>query len=582
MLTTRRPLSSQRSRLARLPLAILTVGACSLLAVSCTKKDELASGSGALLDNAMLAAIPPSSLGFVTWESYSDAYKKFRDSFWGAKFRDTSLVQAKEHVSKIENPDDRAQVESFIRVVEKSGFVSADGRAEQLTNEGAAFINLDKQEKRLSAGAYVSAAPSVDFKPKLASLESALQSEGFAPAKETFANAEGFSVPLKLGSHAGDAAELLPAKAYIATDGKRMAVATSKMLAERVFSGTPPDGGAKSIKDSPQFQAALAEVGDAAKQISFGFLDVTRFSSELEGLGAKPEDVQELKNLPVESVVYGRSADPMMSDTFAMRLTPKDPNHKKYMDALAGTGQSQLLRKLPSDVLVFVGFDGGTLVNVKNVVLAEAPAETTAGVKDFLPMIDSVTGVGLGVRAAGGASPFPEILVAVESDKSADLQQLLNQMLTASLEGSGMPASAWQEKDISGTKVRFMLTPFGVGAYVAALNNMVVIASSEKMIADLAAVAKGGAALSSAMPKGADLLLAGKPALLAYSNITRLADVILATQESLSMFTGGQSFVDQKQIDRMKNVGSVAAALNVQNSAIKFRNVYDTPVSPAS
>ena len=122
-----------------------------------------------------------------------------------------------------------------------------------------------------------------------------------------------------------------------------------------------------------------------------------------------------------------------------------------------------------------------------------------------------------------------------------------------------------------------MLTPFGVGAYITSINGMVVLTSSEKLIADLAAAAKGGATLSSTMPKGSDTILDAKPVLLAFANISRLAEVILSTQQNLSMFTGGQSFVDQQQIDQMKKVGSIAGGLTVQSDAIKLRSVYEAP-----
>ena len=105
-----------------------------------------------------------------------------------------------------------------------------------------------------------------------------------------------------------------------------------------------------------------------------------------------------------------------------------------------------------------------------------------------------------------------------------------------------------QTKDIDGNQAKYFTTLVGAGIYMSAPtgNNNLVIGSSESALKDLlSAQTNRTAGIVSSMPEGLKTQVGSANLAAFYFNFKKVADVVNSVKNTLAMFTGGNSELNE-------------------------------------
>ncbi len=537
--------------------------------VGCSKQ-EGGSGQAGLLDNELLATLPPSAVGFVSWDAQSPAYANFKKSFWGGGSTSSiTMLESMQFEGKSE------LIDPLVKVIKKSGLMDTIAAGKDPIRRGVFYFDIGSDSKTPGAALYFTNGEGVDFNQVTARLETAIKEEGIPTSAEKSGGEQGFVADF---SSKIDQPENPFKKMYFAGNKEKLAIATSTALAAQIFKEPVQDNGISKIKASAEFKKVSDGHDSKDNQFVFGFLDLARVLDAAKGFAPDGAQNEDIKNFPLTSVSFSRAMADTPEDQVLVSFSPKNELQKKIVSALSGSGKNDILNKVPGDTLVWISLDGKAIKSIKDTALSEAPPEEAEMGRAMLAPLDTLKALGIGVRNASGGSPFPELLIVGESDNSAQLANTLKQQLSGAIGMSGMPVSEWQDKDIAGVKVSYATSPFGVGAFIADANGAVVIASSEKAVTDALSAAKGStAALAKSLPKDADDASSGDSLFVAYSDVTKLANMIESVQGNLAMFTGGQAAVDKSYTDSLRKIGTFVLSAKLKDEVLKVQTNYDAP-----
>lgn len=112
--------------------------------------------------------------------------------------------------------------------------------------------------------------------------------------------------------------------------------------------------------------------------------------------------------------------------------------------------------------------------------LKQLPAPAQADTETTIAAAEGITSFAYAINYVAGEALFPDltVVIAAKSPEAiiAQLRSIPAKIPQANTFGD------WIEKTIEGTRVAFIASPFGVGAFLATVNNHVVVASSEVAI----------------------------------------------------------------------------------------------------
>jgi hypothetical protein len=217
-----------------------------------------------------------------------------------------------------------------------------------------------------------------------------------------------------------------------------------------------------------------------------------------------------------------------------------------------------------------LAIDGTVLRRMRDDSLTALREEEKAEFVKWSAFLDKVKSFGLGVSNSALPTPFPDVIFAFEGEAIGAELELLVQ--NAFQENFGGGPGLFQEKDVGETKVRYTLTPLGVGVYIASLPDLTIVGSTESAIAS---------AISSAKVGNAENLfaeLSEKPGPIVYRlNFLQLATLLETVQGSVAMFTGGSTSLPKDQIERLKRNGSVTGRLTAKGDSLFLNQSYSPP-----
>jgi len=550
----------------------------SLLTVSCSKDSTEVKSSSSILDNQVLTYLPNASIGFVTWDTQSESYKRLKASAWGQ-----SMSKSYEMLKKFENEAD-PEAKKFLRIADglvQTGLWQKSPADPEALQGGVAFFDIDTAKKLPEIGLYAFPASGVDLPSKITAMEAVIAKEGIKTNKETISGASGFSIDFEGAKASGSPVN----KLYVVSTKEKLALGTTPEIVTRFISGTP-EGGMQKIKDSNEFKQATKGIASAGDSMTFAFLDFNKLVGSLESVAnstGTDTGAKDLKEVPVESFAVASQMKDSLSSTFTVSLNPKNDMQKKVVTSLSGGGKNDIVKRVPNDIMLLLSIDGGTIASIKKAALAEIPAEALGEMQSTIALLDSIKTLAIGVRAAAGASPFPEVMIVAESSQSADIEKNVKAQLETALASSGMPLP-WQQKTVGDAKVTYALSPFGVGAYLTSTPDLVVISSGEKLVSDLIQAGKNDSTglLASLSQSSKDMVNNSKSIVVAYSNFTKIGNTLGSVQDSLAMFTGGKGSIQPDQIETIKNMGTVILSLNLEDNLVKLQSNYEVPQTPKS
>lgn len=536
--------------------------------VACRK--EAPPPAASLLEHEVLGSMPPNTYGFLIFDTAGEAYKRFRATAFG-RVGFQVVENLKQTLARGSNQD----VSGVLDALMKTRAFNADPAAPPAFKGGAAFLSLAPQANGVEASLCLLGSQGVDVQQDLNTFRASLTGNNSIQDQQ-YGNAKGFSFQVEPGSSA---------RIFVAVDQNRLVVGSSQELVTTILNQKTPEG-LQQTRSSPAYTRAIAALPPTANQMAYGFFDLEVLSSLARKgkLGAgSAQAADDLKDFPVEGVVMARTMTDSLTDNAVITLKAKTEQQKTAFAALNSAGKDVTMEAMPPGTLIFLGFDGRAVSQIKDNALQKA-GEAQAAMAASLSVLDSITAMGLGLRPGQGASPFPEVVIAAQSAQADNLRDTIFAQLEGMSSGGGLPVSPWAEKDVAGVKAHFTQSPFGIGAYIASAKDKVILATSEKALADTVETIKGtqmGMVQSlSAATKG----LVGQPKSLFafYSDFTKLADAIGAMQGSLAMFTGGQPPMDQSQLQNLKQLGVLMATVTMDNDMLRVNGAYDPPPAQAA
>ncbi len=547
-----------------------------LVTSSCSKDGSKSEGvfgkAASLYDSSVLTWLPEDSLGFISWTTEGDAYRAFKRSSWGKAANDGLT----ETISKLSTSSSTSDVEPFVQALQSSGLLNFDPNTPDAIKEGVVFVSKGNGGplNPFTWGIILDAADGTDLTAKLPIIEQTFTAKGFTTTPYEAPTSKGFSLKAKDSE----------ASAIFSATKSRLVVSTKEAIITSSFSTVAPQG-INRIKSSPEFSASTGSLSSKG-QFVVGYLDVVPFLSAAEpalieaakSQGKTAEDVK-IAKFPIQALAFSRSLNNTLSDVINASISPRDEDQTKIFQALVPSIAGQLTKKIPVDTAAFIGLDGASLAGIKNLLLQEMSAADRQQIPPEIALLDSVQGFGIALRNASASSPFPEVLLAVQTEKAQELLSMAKDGISMAMAVSGMPPPPWSERDLDGMKIQYFITPLGVGAYIGQDKGTLILATSERAVVDTFQVIKGKKeSLDSALPPEIKAGLDKTPSLVTtYFDFSRISALIEGVQGSLAMFTGGKSLVDPSQTAAIRQMGTVAVTAHYKDKVFTVESSYQDP-----
>lgn len=561
--------------MSRLFRPIITVSLCLLVSFgisACTKKEE-AGLSPAAVDSELLERLPVTTVGYIFSDSTSAAYGAFKRSQW---YQSPESYLAKAGDLGADVP----AANSLVNVVKSSGLFKPDANGNEPLGESVFFAAKPSGAGAPEIGVFAKTRAPLEAEKLLASIESALKSEGFKVTRQKVGGVDVLEAEITAQIPAKEQAEpkSITVKPLFVVLSDRVGAVSSVSLAERLIKPldqiAETDRGIRTLKAQPSYQRAVARAAGVGGQFIFGFADisaVTALAKASAPAGTPGVTDGTIDELPFETLAFCRSMTEVLND-YLWLGTKEGAFTAEMKTDLGKAGHHPGVKNSPPNPVGILSVDGAVLRTAKSQVLKGLTPEERSQAESMSAPVDRIQGLSLLVRNAAGASPFPEISFLIESDDAAGLQGTLKGLVGMMAAGSGLPVSAWQTKDIEGTKVDFMASPIGVGLFMGTVKNTLVLSTADAALSDLIGGRKASeveATFSSGALKGVSA-----PLILFYTSGERVGNFIESLQASMAMFTGGKALVEPEDMKSIRSIGTIGTAVSFGDDALRVQTSY--------
>jgi hypothetical protein len=553
-----------------LPRVLALAALVTAVSVGCTKDSPPAAPKveASILGDALLTKLPTSTAGFLVFDLSGEGWKNLKASPWAESMNGLNSLSAT--VEKLKDSgageDEVKLAETALAALQKLGLISSDGKstADQVISKGVAFIGAKQGPVPVDAGVYLAAAPATDLKDKLAVLKTLLKDSDLKITDEKVGEVDGFkAAPEELeGQELG---------LYVAATKSELGISLSKQTLEPLFSNTKTPT-LDNLRNLPEFKKAEQAVRSSEAPVSFGFLSVAQMMPLLEQ--AKDENFDP-KDLPLESVALFAGFSKQYVNQLAVAVAPRNDTQKKVLAAFEGATLPSTSLKLPKDSAF------GLSLNTSVVARLDGAADSLeeAAMVTKLPLVKEIRGVTLGTRSSNGGSPFPDIFLAIDTDKPAETSKSLEELISLGLMSAGQETQ-WQSKKISETDTRYFTTIIGAGVYMAPVegSKAVLLGTSEKAITDLlAASSDASKGFTSALSAGLQARVPKSGLGLLYVNFPQVANVMDSVKGSLGMLTGGDSSEIDKTFNsaKVRTMGVTLGDVSYIDGVFKLQSAFD-------
>jgi hypothetical protein len=336
---------------------------------------------------------------------------------------------------------------------------------------------------------------------------------------------------------------------YMVQGADRFVVGNSKAEAESVLKGLAP---AQSFQSNAAFLEHLKLLGSSANQLGVVYVRDPQRLSRGPGAseGKAPVDAGTPPVAPGNGFFIANASYDGTRESGALKMNAfispdADEAVKAQLSELAKLGgiSTQMTSSLRSV------FD----LSISAKSLLQSLAKSSPQAAQELKNLPDVSELSFGLALPSGASPFPDLYGTVETTDPATVISTLKLLLDKQ-----KMLSAWQTRKIGETDVQLALSPMGVGAFLASLDNRVVFATSQPAIEAMIAAKRGN---------GAD---AGGGTLFRFviSGKESLA-LAKAMQGTLAMFTGGQANFDLGKWSEVEKIGNSSLRVKVEETGVR-------------
>ncbi|MBX7137851.1 MAG: hypothetical protein K1X83_07685 [Oligoflexia bacterium] len=556
---------------AKIVTLALIVGVLALAGLGCSKSNTGSSAGGAagLIDADIVKLVPADTVGFLVWDTASDAYDRYRKSAWAGSGDNTFVGMLEKKMGS----NDTSALNALLKAMRTAGLIPSTKDEKPQVERGVLFASMSAEKKKAGLGCYAFT-NAKDLGAKISALESVLKSENIDVKRGKVAGRDGLIATLPVPV---DDSFKLNTLYIVGADGK-LGAATDEAAIEGLFAAPAAGAPASGLLVSPRLQRIRAAAQADNSQFGVGFLDLTALFKIAPQLAPSGPDTPKVDQIPVESVYFSQSMDESPHSVLLVATAPKSEEQQRWFGGLEGKGLGDSAAGAPGGTAALIGLDGRLLASIKSAALSEISPQEQAAFKDQLALLDQIQSFSLALVNASPSSPFPGLALSFEASNPTALFDTVKQQLGGALASSGLPLGTWSDKEIDGVKISFIQSPMvGLGVFMGVAKNRLLITSSEEGATDLiGAVKDNKKSLAAQVPaKSKELLSENKPILAAYGNFDKIAATIESVQGNLAAFTGGASGLDQEAINNMRKMGSFALGMNFQQGIFKIQSSYD-------
>lgn len=499
----------------------------------------------------------------------SASYKRWLNSPWGNKVQGVTIFKtAVDQIKASGATEQQVKVATtIIDSLNKLGLLSSDGKLQIERVASSAVLYLaarPNSQLPIDSGIFVRAAAGTSMRERFNVLKQVINDGGIKTIDLKIANATAFSA---VGSESASSDDSL--SIYVATEGDKLGIALSKSALEVLFKATPTSGLA-NLKAQPEFASAERAVRSSQGALSFAFLSLKALTPVIP----QPE----LNNLPVSAVALEQAYGDAMTTTAGLVTSPTSDLQKVVLKAFEGAQLPTSSFKLPADTAVSLSLDTRVVTKLDSAALDAADPSAAIA----LQQLQGIDGITLGLRGGDQGSLFPELYLSLNSSTRERVSAALEILVGLGMMTTGQNLK-WASKEIGGEPTRYVVTPLGVGVYIAAPkgSNDIVVASSERALADLTSAAKGGASLDSTISTGLRGRATGaSTAASLYLNFVRFGEVLDSVKGSLiSMLGTSQELDSALDSAHLKGLGLGVGTVSYADGVLKIQSAFEESCS---
>ena len=256
-----------------------------------------------------------------------------------------------------------------------------------------------------------------------------------------------------------------------------------------------------------------------------------------------------------------------------MTVTPRNELQKSVFAAFENSGIPTNAFKLPADTALSLSLDTRVITKLES-ALKSLNDPSAAMVVEQLKNIQGIT---LGLRNGDRASPVPDIYLTLDSSARDQVASTVETGIGLGMMATGQQLQ-WNSKEISGAPTRYIMTPLGVGVYVSSpkSSTVLVVASSERAVQDIATSNGGGASLDSSMSKALRNRVAASSSGSLYLNFMQLGTVLDGVKGTVESMMGPNPELDQAlDSEHLKKLGIGIGSLSYANGVFKIQSAFE-------
>lgn len=494
----------------------------------------------------LLKKLPPHTVAFYSWRSDVPSYASLRQK---TPLHSTNTLLGQ--INKLPLPESQQRlIETLINAVQSSGLINKDTGSPEGILEFLGFIQDRNSKPELAFN--IIANDQINLSTLASSLKTALENEQIPVTQKS----EGSKTILSVTSPS--------LTLHGVFDQHTASIATSEDLIKEIFASNETTGFAE-IRSNPKYHKLLSETSLAKDQFGVGIADMDSLAA-LAKTSSPSTNPQDLDDIPFSAVSVSQYATDQLRTEILFELTPKNDQQKLLIKNVSRPAENSLVQRMPEDTALLAIFDGQLIHTLQEGAVSDLSPEEKQAAEEWGKLIATFEGVSIGALPAGREALVPDIFVTIQSKKAGELSAVVEDQ-TRQLISTQIPMANWLDKTIDGVQIKYILTPLGIGLYLASVNDIFIAASTENAITSVIASANG-----KAPPAGNNPIFkqSVNSMILGTLDFKKIADAIESVQGSMSLFTGGASTLNADQIQDLKRLGTAAFTASVANGLLKL------------
>lgn len=502
---------------------------------SCSKSNEapINQAKENLSKVELIKKIPQDSFGFFVLNTSSEAYKK--------NIASSNGVSSSKFTKNLKKVSQKTGKE-FINLVNQSDsilFPSTNNKSK--TDIVIGYISGNSEEN-LSIGAFFYSKDKDFYKNNLNKIK-----EDFIKSKLTIKK-EG---PSQIEFTTNDNKAI-----FLSAKNNHLAINFNKDYSNRLFSKVNKD---KYFNNSTQEINRLRKELKTENEFLYAYLDVKRIIELVPILNLVPVEVKPLLNLIPQQFSTNLQMGENLTGTI-VNYIPEDKLLGSLKDIFKPSKSSNIDNLSKNSIFAL---SLSTNIFTSLIEFSKAAHLSKKEVPEIINEIKPNSDIVIALNSFN-ITPFPDLQIILPVKNSESVIAFIKASIASP--GTGINTSQWNVKEINGVKAQYIITPFGIGLYIANKDSNVLFATSELAMQNLL----GNGELGDTISKFNSDFSNSKNIFKSYLNYPQIYKVLVSMQGMLSMFSGGQSNEFIKEIEPLKDYGINTVHSKYENNILNI------------